>query len=47
MKIGVVFPQGWRDFGATHLDVITKGAGTPQAHIDLLKRFKTEVGLSA
>jgi probable F420-dependent oxidoreductase len=39
--------QGWRDFGATHLDVLTReaGLGTPQAHIDLIHRFKTEIGL--
>jgi probable F420-dependent oxidoreductase len=38
--------QGWRDFGATHLDVLTReaGLGTPQAHIDAIHRFKTEVG---
>lgn len=39
--------QGWRDFGATHLDVLTReaGLGTPQEHIDAIHRFKTEVGL--
>jgi probable F420-dependent oxidoreductase len=39
--------QGWHDFGATHLDVLTReaGLGTPQEHIDVIQRFKTEVGL--
>lgn len=38
--------QGWRDFGATHLDVLTREAGlrTPQEHIDAIHRFKTDVG---
>jgi probable F420-dependent oxidoreductase len=39
--------QGWRDFGATHLDVLTReaGLGSPQEHIDAIHRFKTEIGL--
>jgi len=39
--------EGWRDFGATHLSVVTTSAGleTPQAHIDAIYRFKTEAGL--
>lgn len=39
--------EGWRDFGATHLSVVTTSAnlGTPQEHIDAIYRFKTEVGL--
>lgn len=39
--------DGWRDFGATHLSVITTsaGLGTAQEHIDAIHRFKTEVGL--
>lgn len=39
--------DGWRDFGATHLSVVTTSAnlGTPQEHIDAIHRFKTEVGL--
>lgn len=39
--------DGWRDFGATHLSVVTTsaGLGSPQAHIDAISRFKTEAGL--
>ena len=38
--------QDWRDFGATYLDVFTRdaGLGTPQEHIDVIRRFKAEVG---
>lgn len=39
--------EGWRDFGATHLSVVTTsgGLGTFQEHIDAIYRFKTEAGL--
>jgi probable F420-dependent oxidoreductase len=39
--------DGWRDFGATHLSIVTTSAGleTVQEHIDAIHRFKTEVGL--
>lgn len=37
----------WREFGATHLSVVTTsaGLGSPQAHIDAIYRFKQEAGL--
>lgn len=37
---------GWRELGATHVDVNTMGAGleTLQAHLDVLRRFGTVIG---
>jgi probable F420-dependent oxidoreductase len=41
--------EGWRELGATHLSLNTMKAGltSPQAHIDLLKRAATELGIGS
>jgi probable F420-dependent oxidoreductase len=41
------YAEGWRDLGATHLCVNTMGAGlgSPQEHIDALRRVKDALGV--
>ena len=37
----------WRELGATHISLITThcGLATPEAHINALRRFSSEVGM--
>lgn len=52
MKVGVVFPQteiAWQALrGVTHLCVHTVGLGlkTPDAHVEMLRRFKAEAAIA-